>query len=357
MRLNRLVHARLALLTGGRSDRREDPPVRVHYTLRAEPKLKPIPLLLRFGVVRSFLPGSAVADERRPTEPGVPSIDLPRQLDRWCAQAHRTTTPIPPALDLTTTLAEWRATRGLGTLGEASLQRPVRWPSGRSEPPADTTDSRSRRGDLMHRMWIAGTVVFMSLVLGGGAVAAAAKTPLDSNISVNSGAEARQGGRGGVVPIPLWKTTSRMTAVKYGTAGFPSKAVAKDSFGEKNFFYCGRRTARSTAVQRIGINRRNRIINRGGLSMNLTVRIGSDTEDGDTGRMIVRYLNGKGRTIGKLRTETVGATGGLMIKVKTSGAVPEGTRALKVILKGTGTAGTSCDVFFDNVSVKLVKSL
>jgi hypothetical protein len=34
--------------------------------------------------------------------------------------------------------------------------------------------------------------------------------------------------------------------------------------------------------------------------------------------------------------------------------VPAGTRALQVILKGTGTAGTSCDVLFDNVSVKLV---
>jgi hypothetical protein len=71
--------------------------------------------------------------------------------------------------------------------------------------------------------------------------------------------------------------------------------------------------------------------------------------------MFVRYLNRAGRVIGKLETETVEATGGLMPRIKTSGPVPAGTRALQVVLKGTGTAGTSCDVFFDNVSVKLVK--
>lgn len=230
---------------------------------------------------------------------------------------------------------------------------------GRLDPPSTGgPDARMiMEGDAMHRMWVAGAAVLMSLALGGEALEAAARTPLDFNISVNSGAEHRRGGGGEVVPIPLWKTTSRMTAVKYGTPGFPSKAVARTSFGEKNFFYCGRHTARSKAIQRIGIHRRNRIIDRGDLFLKLTVRIGSTTEAGDAGRMIVRYIDGDRREIGKLRTEDVGATDGLMIKLKTSGAVPEGTRALRVVLRGTRTAGTRCDVFFDNVSVKLVRSL
>jgi hypothetical protein len=207
----------------------------------------------------------------------------------------------------------------------------------------------------MLRMWAAGVAALMCLALGGGAVEAAAKTPLDFNISVNSGAEAARGGRGKVVPIPLWKTTSKMTAVKYGTAGFPSKAVARDSNGRKSFFFCGKKTAKSEALQRIGIYRRNRLIDRGGLSLRLTVRIGSNTTDGDAGRMIVRYRNGAGRVIGRLRTETVEDTGGSMPRFMTTGAVPAGTRTLQVVLKGTGTAGTRCNVFFDNVSVKLVR--
>jgi len=207
----------------------------------------------------------------------------------------------------------------------------------------------------MRRMWVAGAAVLMCLALGGGVVGAAATTPLDFNISVNSGAEGGRGGRGGVVPIPLWRTTSTMTAVKYGTPGFLSKAVARASKGRVNFFYCGANTARSEARQRIGIRGRSRLIDRGGLSLKLTVRIGSTTNDGDAGRLIVRYLNRAGRVIGKFGTQTVRATGGLMPRIKTSDSVPAGTRALQVVLKGTGAAGTSCDVFFDNVSVKLVK--
>jgi hypothetical protein len=196
--------------------------------------------------------------------------------------------------------------------------------------------------------------MLISLAFGGGVVDAAAGTPLGSNVSVNSGAEAGQGGTGGIVPIPLWKTTSAMTAVRYGTAGFPSKAVARQSQGEKNLFYCGASTGGSEARQRIPISGRDGLIDGGGLSLALTVRIGSGSDDGDAGRMIVRYLDGTGRILGKLATASVQATGGQMPRIQASGGVPAGTRALQVVLKGTGTPGTSCDVFFDNVSVKLV---
>ncbi len=196
--------------------------------------------------------------------------------------------------------------------------------------------------------------VLMCLALGAEVVDAASKTPLRYNISWDSGAEAARAGRGRVVPIPLWKTTSTMTAVKYGTPGFPSKAVARASHGEANFFYCGANTARSEARQRIRIYGRNRRIDRGGLSLKLTVRIGSNTNDGDAGRMVIRYLDRAGHVIGKFQTQTVSATGGLMPRIKTFAALPPRTRALQVALKGSGTAGTSCDVFFDNVSVKLV---
>jgi hypothetical protein len=203
-------------------------------------------------------------------------------------------------------------------------------------------------------MWAVGTAALMCLALGGGAVDAAAMTPLDLNITVNSGAEAGQGGTGDVVPIPLWKTSSAMTAVRYGAPGFPSKAKAGAMNGETKFFYCGANTARSTARQRVGLYRRDRLIDRGGLSLDVAVRIGSPSNDGDEGRMIVRYLDAAGVVIGELGTPTVAATGGSMPRVKAAGAVPAGTRALQVVLEGTGTVGTSCDVYFDNVSVKLI---
>lgn len=87
------------------------------------------------------------------------------------------------------------------------------------------------------------------------------------------------------------------------------------------------------------------------------MRIGSATDDGHEGRMIVRYLDGAGDLIGELGTAAIEATEGSMPRTKTSGIVPAGTRALQVILEGTATAGTSRDVFCDNVSVKLVRDV
>ena len=73
----------------------------------------------------------------------------------------------------------------------------------------------------MHKLWVAIVAILMSLAPAGEVVAAATQTPLDFNISMNSGAEAGRGGKGGVVPIPLWKTTSTMTAAKLPATARP----------------------------------------------------------------------------------------------------------------------------------------
>ncbi len=207
----------------------------------------------------------------------------------------------------------------------------------------------------MRRLWAIGAAALVCMALAGVADAAA-RTPLGLNITVDSGAEAAQGGTGEVVPVPLWRTTSTMTAVRYGAPGFPTRAQARAGKGEANFFYCGDITAGSMARQRVRIHGRERLTDSGGLALDLSVRIGVAAEDGDAGRMIVRYIDGSGGLLGTLETATVQATGGSMSRTRISGAVPAGTRTLQVILQGTGTAGTDCDVYFDNVSVKLVAS-
>jgi len=205
----------------------------------------------------------------------------------------------------------------------------------------------------MHRLWVAAVAAMLCLALGAEAVDGAARIPLNSNISWDSGAEQARAGSGKVVRIPGWRTTSTMTAVRYGSPGFPSRAQSRASFGERNLFYCGRGTAGSMAHQKIPIYGRNRLIDRGRLNLRLTVRIGSNDE-GDSGRMIIWYFDRAGRVLGRAATKAVTDTSGKMRKLKRFAAVPSGTRSLRVTLKGTGTAGTDCDVFFDNVSVRLV---
>ena len=206
----------------------------------------------------------------------------------------------------------------------------------------------------MRRMWATGAAILACLALHRIAPASAA-TPLDFNISVNSGAEAGRGGAGQVVPIPMWRTTGTMTAVRYGTPGFPTRAQARAVNGEANVFYCGGGSSAATARQRIALRGRSRLIDAGSLSLELTVRIGSTTKDGDSGTLIVRYLGADGSLAGALQTETVVPGRGVLPRYKATGGVPAGTRSLLVILEGTPAAGTGCDMLFDNVSVRLVR--
>jgi hypothetical protein len=203
-------------------------------------------------------------------------------------------------------------------------------------------------------MWAAGAVALACLALGATAFEVAAATPLDYNISIDSGAEAARAGTGGKVAIPGWKTSSLMTAVRYGAPGFPTRAQARKVQGESNAFYCGGATEGSTARQKISISGRNSQIDAGKLALDLSVRIGSATNDGDSGVMIIRFLNGAGGLVGTFQTDTVVTSSGLLPRIKASGGVPPGTRSLQVILSGTAAAGTGCDVLFDNVSVHLV---
>ena len=147
----------------------------------------------------------------------------------------------------------------------------------------------------MRRMWAAGAVVLACLALGGTAIEVSAATPLGYNISVDSGAEAARGGTGGKVAIPGWKTSSLMTAVRYGAPGFPTRAQARKVQGESNVFYCGGATEGSTARQKIGISGRNAQIDGGQLALDLSVRIGSTTNDGDSGIMTHPLPQRRGR--------------------------------------------------------------
>ena len=185
----------------------------------------------------------------------------------------------------------------------------------------------------MRRMWAAGAVVLACLALGGTAVEVAAATPLSYNISVDSGAEAARGGTGGKVAIPGWKTSSLMTAVRYGAPGFPTRAQARKVQGESNVFYCGGATEGSTARQKIGISGRNAQIDGGQLALDLSVRIGSTTNDGDSGVTDASASStARAGSSARSRPTRCVTSSGLLPRIKASGGVPPGTRSLQVIL-------------------------
>ena len=194
-----------------------------------------------------------------------------------------------------------------------------------------------------------------TLAIGSSGVAdAASLTPLGFNFVTNPGGELGAGGSGEVLPVPTWKKTSTFTVVKYGTVGYPSTVVRDAANGQVNFMFCGLNTSASVARQRIAISGQDALIDSAGLTLSISVRIGATGTEGDRGQMIVTYLNAAGAGIGTLKTATVTNNDGQMVRTSADGLVPAGTRAVRVALQGKGFVGTTCDVYFDNVSVKLV---
>ena len=126
-------------------------------------------------------------------------------------------------------------------------------------------------------------LLWSCLALGGTPIEVSAATPLGYNISVDSGAEAARGGTGGKVAIPGWKTSSLMTAVRYGAPGFPTRAQARKVQGESNVFYCGGATEDRRRARRSPSAAATARYDAGKLALDLSVRIGSTTNDGDSG--------------------------------------------------------------------------
>src|SRR4051812_43100571 len=113
------------------------------------------------------------------------------------------------------------------------------------------------------------------------AAPAGAVVPAGS-LTINGGAESGPAATdsSGVFAPPGWATTGAFTQVAYGTSGFPDAAASATFGGGKNFF-AGGNVAVSTAVQPINFAQAGPEIDRGGLAMTLSARLGGFSSEED----------------------------------------------------------------------------
>lgn len=192
-----------------------------------------------------------------------------------------------------------------------------------------------------------------SLAIAGSGVAdAATRTPLNTNLVVNPGAEAGVAATGTEkVTVPGWKMLSTSTVVSYAKAD-----IVSPGNGGSKVFYCGANTNGSAIKQRIPLRGRNALIDSGNGFVSFTALIGVTGNQGDLGRLVVRFLDGSGKVLKSYKTlNLLGTTNSQMTTMSAGGAVPVGTRALRVELRGQTGLGPDCDVHFDNVDVRLSK--
>lgn len=173
------------------------------------------------------------------------------------------------------------------------------------------------------------------------------------NLVRNSGAELGAGAKdaSSKVPVPGWRTTGDLTAVLYSAGGgFPDAPISKKIRGGKKFFTGGPAAERSTATQTVSITTPSLLkqVDRGAVKASLSGFLGGYSSQPDSARVDAVFRSASGAKLGSLRigpvTPAQRANVTTLLARKRTGAVPEGTRSIDVVLtmiRGNGPTTTA----------------
>jgi hypothetical protein len=199
------------------------------------------------------------------------------------------------------------------------------------------------------------------------AAAAVTRTPFDTNLLKNGGAEAGNASHDGQssVEIPKWTKsgTGKFTVVKYGTAGFPTLDEAVRIAGREQLFTAGPAVGQQCgfAYQSVAIKGRGKAIDAGNVAAVLRARIGTGGNAADPAVLLKMVLLPKdvlpltpGREFSTHQTETQGL---LEPSEPLSGTLLPGERQIVVFLAmDTTNPNGYCDAYFDKVNLQIVHS-
>jgi hypothetical protein len=203
--------------------------------------------------------------------------------------------------------------------------------------------------------------VFIAIGLGlfalmPGPVGAVTRTPWNSNLLTNGGAEQGPGTNGysqGIVPA--WSIENHFLVVSYGsTGGFPGYYESEEINGGNNFFTTGFKTDTGKcgiARQTVTIHGRGAAIDAG--HVKVVVRAYLATYDHQLDTAILSVTTGPNSVASKQASRT--NTSSSWVRTTVSLMMLEGQRNVTVTLKSAAAAGSYCDAYFDKVSVKIVK--
>jgi hypothetical protein len=208
---------------------------------------------------------------------------------------------------------------------------------------------------------VGGMALVAGLGLSGAADAGVAVAPAcpscGHNLIINPGADGAKGtSSDSVVKVPHWKGTHGFTAATYfwGHSGgdlLPSSAGPKNRGA--NYFYGGPASAVSTGTQEIAVAAGG--VATGKVHYTLAGWLGGYSSQGDHAELYVTFQNSKGKTIaisaiGPVTEAQRRGVSKLLLRFR-SGAVPAGTRELKVELVLTRDAGSDNDGLADSLSL------
>lgn len=179
------------------------------------------------------------------------------------------------------------------------------------------------------------------------------------NLILNPGAEAGPGATNAftALPPPAWISTGSFTAVRYGSAGFPTVAQGGAISGGQNFFAGGPRIGENAAGQILNVSSAASEIDAGLVGATLSGQMGGREDESDHMAVEATFVNGAGAPIEELEIDPVtegdrnGQTG--FVASAEVGVVPSGTRAIVVRMEALGLEGAYQDAYVDNLDLTL----
>jgi hypothetical protein len=206
--------------------------------------------------------------------------------------------------------------------------------------------------------------------LGVCAGAARAAVPA-GNLIVNGDAESGTGSADSAttapVPTPGWTTTTNITEHTYDPAGsgnFPDVNASAAIGGGNQFFAGGPANGAGnsveTATQDVAVSTAATEIDAGAVTTTLAAALGGFATQTDQAAVTATFLGSAGETLGTLTIGPVTATDRnnttALLPRSATGAVPPGTRTIRVVLTATKFEGSYNDAYADNVSLVLAGS-
>jgi len=183
-----------------------------------------------------------------------------------------------------------------------------------------------------------------------------ASTPAltQTNLLRNPGAEEVQMSASGgqVVSIPGWTITSNFTTEPYG-GDFPTTAESQRISGGSNLFSGGPENAMSTATQEVDVSSLGQDIDAARRTAVLQAQLAGYGNQGDNGTVKAEFLSASGALLGSISVGPVGGTNNVFQFKTASGAVPSGTRSVRVTMTSTRFNGSYNDGYFDNLFLGL----
>jgi phospholipase C len=214
------------------------------------------------------------------------------------------------------------------------------------------------------------------LVLGGALLAGCASgggsestgevaqaVTLGANLIANGDAESGPGitSSNQTVTIPGWSVTGGTpVAIQYGASGgFPDASTPGPSNRGVNFFGGGN-DASASLTQTIDVSGNAAQIDAGSIHYDLNGWLGGWSSQNDQCNLKVTFLNSSNSSVGSAQIGPVTNSnrGNVteFLQRDAAGAVPSGTRSLKVVLTFTRHAGTFNDGYADDLSLVLTQT-